>query len=99
MVARKKFNYKAWAKKASGNPMWPEAVVVVGVTWVDATKGEDMRQAGSILAFTPGVLMRVDENEVVVGHEVFEDRSERDVTTIPAGMVKSIVTFGSTELT
>ena len=93
-----KFSYNKWLKEYQAGPTWPDRLVVVGILWTDATKSEDLDDSGVLVAFTPGVLMRADKNEVVVGHEVFNNRDHRDVTTVPRKMVKNITTFGSIAL-
>lgn len=89
-----KFKYSKWLADYEAGPKWPERMAVVGVLWEDATKCEEVADSGTLNAFTPGVLMRASKKEVVVAHEVFDDKSERDCTTIPRKMIKNITTLG-----
>ena len=93
-----KFSYGKWLKEYELGAKWPDRLTVVAILWTDATKGEDLESSGTLTALTPGVLMRADRHEIVVAHEVFNDKGVRDVTTVPRKMVKDILLFGTIEL-
>lgn len=66
---------------------------VVVVTWEDAAKHSDKRP-GSYLCRTVGFLYDLNEKDVTIVQEWFEDGVGRDFNTIPKGMVKGIRRLG-----
>jgi hypothetical protein len=89
--------YATWLKRFEKGAQWPAVTPIVGVLWGDATfhDGPAETAHGVIAALTVGVVVRADKNMVKVAHEVFEDESERGITTIPAGMIRGVVTFAA----
>jgi len=56
-----------------------------------------MSNSGTIVAMTVGVVVEATTDHVKLAAEVFEDKSVRDVTTIPAGMVERVGTLAALE--
>lgn len=90
--------YKAWLRKFRGSPVWPQAAVVVSITWDDATQAHDVEDSGLARAVTLGIILEATSEYVKTASEFFHDKTVRDVSTIPAGMVVEIQTIARSDL-
>ena len=86
--------YGGWLKRYETGPQWPERLTLVGCLWEDAAHSEDSEESGTILSFISGVVVGADSKALKVAFEVFEDRSTRDVTTVPASLVRKVFRLG-----
>lgn len=68
---------------------------ISAVYWKDATGHDEMPEGGlkPIRVVTLGVVLEVTKEHVLMVSECFEDESSRQITSIPRGMVKKIVTL------
>lgn len=82
--------YKVWIKSYLKGPSWPEYANVVAIVWDDATYAAEVEQSGLARATTFGVVVEATVEYIKVAAEVFSDKTVRDVSTIPAGMVRGI---------
>jgi len=89
--------YPLWLKWYRQGENWPKRLIVAAIRWRDATYSEEMSNSGTIVAMTVGVVVEATTDHVKLAAEVFEDKSVRDVTTIPAGMVERVGTLAALE--
>ena len=73
----------------------PHKVRLILVKWEDATHlVDDTGPApGTMIAWTAGFQLYRNKKEVALCMEIFEDGAKRNISTIPRGMVKSILTL------
>ena len=90
--------YKQWLARYTKAGSWPEVVDIVGVVWDDATYAQDVENSGLARACTFGVVVEATAEYLKIASEVFADRSVRDVSTIPAGMVVGIHPIGDVQM-
>ena len=86
--------YGKWLKAHLKGDQWPKRAAIVSVIWDDATYCEDMERSGLSRAATFGVVVEATKDHIKTAAEVFEDKTVRDITTIPAGMVQRVVELG-----
>lgn len=71
-------------------------VKIILVKWEDATHIQDEtgpETIGTMIAWTVGVQVHRTKKEVALCMEIFEDGQKRNISTIPMGMVKTILTL------
>lgn len=85
--------YARWLKSYLRGPQWPEEGTLIGVLWCDATYAEDIENSGTAMALTFGIVVEATTDHIKIAAEIFEDKTVRDVSTIPAGMVRSVQRF------
>ena len=98
MGATKWRTYKRWLKGYAAGPKWPQRAQIVAVQWQDATYTTDVEDSGLAGAITVGIVVDATDQYIKTAAEFFHDRTVRDVTTIPAGMVQNIHPLGHTDL-
>ena len=78
-------------------PTKPRKVKLILVKWEDATHlADDTGPApGTMIAWTTGFQLYKTKKEVALCMELFEDGAKRNISTIPMGMVKSILTLAT----
>ena len=89
--------YPTWLKWYRQGHEWPEQMTIVAVRWRDATYAEEISNSGTILAMTVGIVVEATGDHLKIAAEVFEDKSVRDVTTIPAGMIERVGSLATLE--
>ena len=89
-MIQKAVTYQKWLRVYSKGPVWPERMIVLAVRWRDASFAEEIQNSGTIIAMSLGVVVEATADHVKLASEVFEDKSVRDVTTIPSGMVERV---------
>lgn len=90
--------YKRWLTRYLKTNGWPESVHIVGVVWDDATYAQDVENSGLARACTFGVVVEATSEFLKVASEVFADRSVRDVSTIPSGMIVEVHPIGGVKM-
>ena len=98
MPATKLAPYKTWLKRYLKGPSWPERAHVVSIVWDDATYAEEIATSGLARACTIGIVVEATPEYLKTAAEFFADKSVRDVTTVPAGMIVGIYTLGFGDL-
>lgn len=84
--------YTTWLKKYEiAEKVWPEYVNFVAVLWVDASHAADSTDSGTIKSFTGGTVVGATKEYLKIAMEIFEDRSDRDVTTIPTTLILKVI--------
>lgn len=76
-------------------------VKIILVKWEDATHlVDDTGPApGTMIAWTCGFQLYRNKKEVALCMEVFEDGAKRNISTIPKGMIKSILRLATIPIT
>ena len=89
--------YTAWLRRYKKLTKWPQALTIVGCLWEDAAHAEDSENASTIMSLICGTVVESNPKELKIAFEAHDDhgsRSTRDVTTIPASLVRRMYQFG-----
>ena len=86
--------YKTWLKRYLKGPGWPTRGTIVTVVWDDATYAQDVENSGLARATSLGIVVEATADYIKVAAEFFADKSVRDVSTIPSGMIVGVYALG-----
>lgn len=84
--------YPTWLKRYEhSSKHWPKYINFVGVLWKDAAHSEESANAGTIQSLIGGTVVEATKDHLKIAMEVFEDESDRDVTTVPASLILKVI--------
>lgn len=83
------------SRHAGSKPRQKKLQVVV-VAWKDAVFSHEEETPAPLLMFTVGFLVESTDSHVSIAHEVGHDGTYRGTTTVPRGMVQSVMKLSRT---
>ena len=90
--------YKAWLRRHLRGSRWPDRASIISVVWDDATYAQEVEDSGLARATTVGIVVEATPEYVKTASEFFADKSVRDVTTIPSGMIVGVHSLGESNV-